>query len=75
MAKIQLKRYNGSGWDSIQPETDWSYVLNKPSLFTPEIHSHDIDDITDLQTALDAKAPHALHRPGGFPAGPAADRH
>ena len=57
MAKIQLKRYNGSGWDSIQPETDWSYVLNKPALFTPEIHSHDIDDITDLQTALDAKAP------------------
>ena len=31
-------------------------VLNKPSTFTPSIHSHAISDITSLQSALDGKA-------------------
>lgn len=35
---------------------DWTEVSNKPSTFTPSIHSHAISDITDLQTTLDGKS-------------------
>lgn len=35
---------------------EWNNVLNKPSTFTPSIHSHAISDITSLQSALDGKA-------------------
>jgi BppU N-terminal domain/Phage tail repeat like len=34
----------------------WANVLNKPSFFPPEIHSHSILDVTGLQLALDSKA-------------------
>jgi hypothetical protein len=34
----------------------WNNVLNKPSFFPPEIHSHLISDVTGLQLALDSKA-------------------
>ena len=34
----------------------WANVLNKPSFFPPEIHSHSISDVTGLQLALDSKA-------------------
>jgi hypothetical protein len=34
----------------------WDTVLNKPSFFPPEIHNHNIADVTGLQTALNEKA-------------------
>lgn len=34
----------------------WSTITNKPSVFTPSEHDHAIDDVTGLQTALNAKA-------------------
>jgi hypothetical protein len=44
---------DASGTSSV----DWSAVLNKPSTFTPSSHTHAISEVTNLQTALDAKAP------------------
>lgn len=35
----------------------WDNVSRKPEFFTPSAHTHEISDITDLQTALDGKAP------------------
>ncbi len=35
---------------------DWLNVLNKPSVFTPSTHTHNISDINNLQTILDYKA-------------------
>lgn len=40
MANIALKRYNGSGYDSLYPVTDWALVNNKPATFTPTSHTH-----------------------------------
>jgi hypothetical protein len=34
----------------------WSNVSSKPSVFTPDTHSHAISDVTNLQTTLDGKA-------------------
>lgn len=35
---------------------DWTSVLNKPTEFPPEAHTHVINDVTNLQTTLDGKA-------------------
>lgn len=35
---------------------DWTSVLNKPTEFPPEAHTHAISDVTNLQTDLDGKA-------------------
>lgn len=35
---------------------DWTSVLNKPTEFTPEAHTHAISDVTNLQTTLNGKA-------------------
>lgn len=35
----------------------WNDITNKPSTFTPSIHSHTISDVNNLQTSLDGKAP------------------
>ena len=45
----------------------WDTVLNKPSFFPPEIHTHIISDVTGLQTALDSKA-NVGETSGGVPA-------
>ena len=34
----------------------WSGITSKPSVFTPDTHTHIIADVTGLQTALDGKA-------------------
>lgn len=36
-------------------QVDWANVENKPSTFPPSAHTHPISDVTNLQTALDAK--------------------
>ena len=35
---------------------DWANFTSVPSTFTPSAHTHDIEDITGLQTELDGKA-------------------
>lgn len=35
----------------------WSAITGKPSTFTPSSHNHTIDNITNLQSALDGKQP------------------
>lgn len=49
----------GSGNISVSggsASTDWADITNKPSAFTPSAHTHVINDVTGLQTALDGKA-------------------
>jgi hypothetical protein len=36
---------------------EWANVSAKPSTFTPSTHTHEISDVTNLQTALNGKAP------------------
>lgn len=38
--KIYIKRFNGSGWDTVKPVTDWDNIDNKPSLASAS-HNHD----------------------------------
>lgn len=38
-------------------DTDWDDILNKPSEFPPEAHSHSISDVTDLSDELNSKEP------------------
>ena len=35
--------------------TTWDLIQNKPLEFSPEAHSHSVDDVTGLQPALNAK--------------------
>jgi len=49
---IKLKRYTGSAYEILQPETTWSQVTDKPSTFTPTAHTHLSADITDLKSNL-----------------------
>jgi hypothetical protein len=39
----------------------WENVSRKPEFFTPNVHTHGIEDISDLQTALDGKLSSAFH--------------
>lgn len=52
--------WNGTSWDSVGeivvPSIDWADITGKPASFTPAEHTHDFDDVTGLQAALDAKA-------------------
>ena len=43
---------DASGTSSV----DWTSVLNKPATFPPSAHTHQISDVTNLQTALNGKA-------------------
>jgi hypothetical protein len=36
--------------------TDWEGITNKPTTFTPSVHTHTVSDTTGLQAALDGKA-------------------
>lgn len=36
--------------------TDWAGITNKPTTFTPSVHTHAVSDTTGLQEALDGKA-------------------
>ena len=40
MANIKLRRYDGSSWDTLNPETTWSQIQSKPSTFTATSHTH-----------------------------------
>ena len=41
-----LKRGNGTDFDNIHLTTNWGQVEDKPSTYTPSIHTHDGADIT-----------------------------
>ena len=69
----QLAEWSGTGWVFVAPtdwmlvslpdKTDrrWDHTLGTPAWITPSsAHSHVINDVTGLQTALDGKAP-AVH--------------
>jgi hypothetical protein len=45
---ILLKRFNGTDYDKLQPETTWTQVLDKPTTFTPTAHTHTKSQITDF---------------------------
>jgi hypothetical protein len=49
-----------SGWSGVHFDAtvsvDWGEIGNKPTEFPPEAHTHVIDDVTGLQTALDGKS-------------------
>jgi hypothetical protein len=49
---IKLKRYTGSAYEVLQPETTWSQVTDKPSTFTPTAHTHVVADITNNSTLV-----------------------
>ena len=49
---IKLKRYTGSAYEILQPETTWSQVTDKPSTFTPTAHTHVVADITNNNTLV-----------------------
>lgn len=36
---------------------DWDSVINKPSVFTPDSHTHTISEVVNLQSELDGKQP------------------
>ena len=46
----QILKYNGTQW--INSTVAWSEVTGKPSVFTPDVHSHVAADITDLSSWL-----------------------
>lgn len=45
-----------AGGSEFTGSVDWINVLNKPSEFTPEAHTHSISEVVDLQTELDGKS-------------------
>lgn len=53
----------------VNVNADWnsssgdSQILNKPSTFTPESHTHSVSDVTNLQTTLDGKQATITERP------------
>ena len=51
---------DGITWHAVMYETAggvaWENVVGRPTEFPPEAHTHVIDDVTGLQTALDGKA-------------------
>lgn len=51
---------DGVTWHAVMYETAggvaWDNVLDKPTEFPPEAHTHVIGDVTNLQTSLDDKA-------------------
>lgn len=38
-------------------KTTWDNIEGKPETFTPSVHKHEVSDITNLQSQLDAKQP------------------
>ena len=72
MANIKLKRYNGSSWDTINPETTWSQIQSKPSTFTPTSHTHTLSQISDAGTVaaidLNSSTTQFLRGDGSFAA-------
>ena len=52
LAKLVEKQSGGSG--TANPVT-WENVTGKPSDFPPEDHSHQISDVSGLQTVLNSK--------------------
>jgi len=48
------------GWSGVQFDAtvsvDWGEIGNKPTEYPPEAHTHEISDVTGLQTALDGKS-------------------
>lgn len=50
-ADLSYSVADASGTSSV----DWTSVLNKPSEFTPEAHTHIASEITDIQTYVDGR--------------------
>lgn len=61
--KAYIRTFEGNVWSSWRElgesggggPVEWDDILNKPSQFPPSPHTHSIDDVEDLQTALDSK--------------------
>jgi hypothetical protein len=72
MANIKLKRYTGSAWEQLNPETTWSQIQSKPSTFTPTSHTHTLSQITDAGTVaaidLNSSTTQFLRGDGSFAA-------
>lgn len=49
--------YTRTTSDEVVNLTSWDQLYNKPSAFTPSSHTHNITDITNLQSVLDTKQP------------------
>src|SRR4051812_32937067 len=44
------------GWTALDLTVDWAEILDKPTTFPPDAHTHVIPDVTGLQAVLDDKA-------------------
>lgn len=53
-------------------EVPWAGITGKPAEFPPSTHSHAVDDVTGLQSALDSKAPLDSPTLTGTPTAPTA---
>ncbi|QCG76181.1 structural protein [Pseudomonas phage vB_PaeM_PA5oct] len=50
--------WNGTAWVAsaiTQASIDWANISNKPSVFSPAAHTHDVVDVLGLQSLLDSK--------------------
>ena len=45
------------GVQGLPGTTTWAGITDKPSTFTPAVHTHTVDDVTSLQDLLDQKQP------------------
>lgn len=60
--KAYIRTFETDAWSSWRElgessgPVEWDDILNKPSQFPPAPHTHDIEDIIGLRTALDDKA-------------------
>jgi hypothetical protein len=42
-------------WAPVGGAVDWSSIANRPTTFPPEAHTHEVNEVTGLQAALDEK--------------------
>ncbi|RLA71153.1 MAG: hypothetical protein DRG30_08720, partial [Epsilonproteobacteria bacterium] len=59
---------NDGIYKTVVSSTDWSDITNKPTKFPPEIHTHVISDVINLQTTLDSKEEFTQENSSGTPA-------
>lgn len=50
-------KFNGTAWDAIPIPPAWADITGKPTEFPVESHTHEISEVTGLQTALDGLQP------------------
>lgn len=51
---VELRRTGGNSYDEkLNVKTSWDIIENKPTNFTPDVHSHDIEEVNTLEDELD----------------------